>query len=112
MTSLATGSIVYYKTENPYFIVASMTMTSIIPYTIAFIAPINRTLFAVLDTHDYDLQKGQKSGQTVVARDTDFELDQLFIKWDLLHFGRTVLSFVALAVALYGSFSSKAISSK
>ncbi|KAG0299432.1 hypothetical protein BGZ98_010068 [Dissophora globulifera] len=90
LTSIVAGSSVYYKTENPYFLAAPLIMGSIVPYTLALIMPTNKILLGILD--------GAKS---------DAHLDELFVKWDLLHFGRTVMSMVALGLTLYGSFSSR-----
>ncbi|KAG0356693.1 hypothetical protein BGZ54_000648, partial [Gamsiella multidivaricata] len=95
LTSLVAGSSVYYKTENPYFLAGSLIMTSIVPYTFGLLMPINRTLIGILE--------GTRTGK----HSDDGNLDELFVKWDLLHFGRTIMSMVALGLTLYGTFSVK-----
>ncbi|KAF9109149.1 hypothetical protein BGX27_007943 [Mortierella sp. AM989] len=92
LTSLVSGVGVYNKTENPYFLAGSLIMASIIPYTFAVIMPVNNTLLSILD--------GKKSESRV---------EQLFVKWDLLHFGRTLMSTTALALVLYGGFGGQRV---
>ncbi|KAF9994128.1 hypothetical protein BGZ79_001144 [Entomortierella chlamydospora] len=88
MTSLVTGVSVYSRTENPYYLAGSLIMTSIIPYTLAFIMPVNNTLLSILD--------GKKS---------DGNIERLLTKWDQLHFGRTLMGVAAFGLVLYGELS-------
>ncbi|KAF9430655.1 hypothetical protein BGZ94_005276 [Podila epigama] len=91
--SFASALAIYYKTENPHHLIPSLLLTTVVPYTFAFIMPVNKTLLGILDGSG-------KTTQTV---------EELFNKWDLLHFGRTVLSSAAFVLALYGSYSGKTI---
>ncbi|KAF9356789.1 hypothetical protein BGX26_004748 [Mortierella sp. AD094] len=92
LTSLVAGVGVYNRTENPYFLAGPLIMTSILPYTLAFIMPVNNTLLSILD--------GKKSNGNV---------ERLLIKWDLLHFGRTLMGIAALGLVLYGGFSGQRV---
>lgn len=55
--------------------------------------PVNHELLSILDG------SGKKNNT----------VEQLLNKWDLLHFGRTVLSTTAFVLALYGAFSGKPV---
>ncbi|KAF9923325.1 hypothetical protein FBU30_006622 [Linnemannia zychae] len=87
--SLLTGLAVHYKTQNAFFLLGPLLMASIIPYTLLVIMPVNRTLLNILDSNE----KGK-------GKETN--LRELYIKWDLLHFARTVLSISAFGLTLYG----------
>ncbi|KAF9905493.1 hypothetical protein EC991_001602 [Linnemannia zychae] len=96
-TSILAGLPVYYKTQNAFFLIGPLVMASIIPFTLAFIMPVNHTLLDILEG-----KESSKMG-------SESNLSELYIKWDLLHFGRTVLSLGALGLTLYGSFSRHAL---
>ncbi|KAF9129844.1 hypothetical protein BGW39_003784 [Mortierella sp. 14UC] len=97
LTSVLAGLPVYYKTQNVFFLIGPLVMASIIPFTLAFIMPVNHRLLDILEGKRY----GKKGGEG--------NLSELYIKWDLLHFGRTVLSMGALGLTLYGSYSRHAL---
>ncbi|KAG0048366.1 hypothetical protein BGZ83_006671 [Gryganskiella cystojenkinii] len=98
LTSLVSGSAVYARTENPYFLIGPLIMTSIIPYTLWFIMPVNKVLLGILNGG----AGASKSKRGLAVTDS---VEELLVKWDLLHFGRTVLSTAALCITLYGSFN-------
>ncbi|KAI1301131.1 hypothetical protein EDD11_005803 [Mortierella claussenii] len=98
LTSLAAGSAVYYKTQNPYFLAGPLIMGTIIPYTMAIIGPLNNTLLGILEN---------KSSSADSKTTSDGNVGELINKWDVLHSARTVMSFVALGLTLYGGFFSK-----
>jgi hypothetical protein len=87
LISVLAGLPVYYKTQNAFFLSGPLIMASIIPFTFAFIMPVNRRLLGILEDH----KKGGESS-----------LSELYNKWDLLHFGRTVLGLSAFGLTLYG----------
>lgn len=97
MTSLVSGAVVYARTENPYFLIGPLIMTSIIPYTLLLIMPVNKTLLGILGGRG----GASKSKRELASTDS---VEELFVKWDLLHFGRTVLSTAAMCFTLYGVF--------
>ncbi|KAG0272803.1 hypothetical protein BGZ95_011410 [Linnemannia exigua] len=97
LTSVLAGLPVYHRTQNVFFLIGPLMMASIIPFTMAFIMPVNHTLLDILDGKG----DGKKGGAG--------NLSVLYNKWDLLHFGRTVLSLGALGLTLYGSFSRHAL---
>ncbi|KAF9353377.1 hypothetical protein BGX26_008865 [Mortierella sp. AD094] len=88
--SLASGSSMYYNTKNPYYLISSLVMTLIIPYTIGFISPVEKTLLGA-------------------SKKNNDQLRELHAKWDRLHFGRTLLSLSGLGLTLFGTFSSKSL---
>ncbi|KAG0255969.1 hypothetical protein BG011_004838 [Mortierella polycephala] len=92
LTSLIGGSTVYYKTENPYFLTGALLMVLNIPFTFAFIMPINKTLLNIQQSG-----KGEES------------INVLFGRWDILHFGRTLISSIALGLTVWGSYSGKSV---
>ncbi|KAF9177910.1 hypothetical protein BGZ51_008286 [Haplosporangium sp. Z 767] len=92
LTSLVAGSTVYYKTENPYFLTGALLMVLNVPFTFAFIMPINKTLL--------NIQQSGKGEENINA---------LFGRWDTLHFGRTLLSSIALGLTVWGSYSGKSV---
>ncbi|KAK3830725.1 MAG: hypothetical protein J3R72DRAFT_455569 [Linnemannia gamsii] len=97
LTSVLAGLPVYYKTQNAFFLIGPLVMASIIPFTLAFIMPVNHTLLNILDGKGH----GKKGGVG--------NLTELYNKWDLLHFGRTALSLGAFGLTLYGSYSRHAL---
>lgn len=91
--SLLSGAAVYYKTDNIQYLIPPFLLATVVPFTFAFILPVNRELLGILDG------TGKKNST----------VEQLFDKWDLLHFGRTVVSTTAFVLALYGAFSDKPV---
>ncbi|KAF9313104.1 hypothetical protein BG003_005609 [Podila horticola] len=91
-TSLLSGLGVYYKTDNIQYLIPPALLAIAVPFTYAFIMPVNHELLGILNGTG-------KKNHTV---------EQLLNKWDLLHFGRTVLSMTAFVLALYGTYSDKA----
>lgn len=80
------GSTLYYKTRNPYYLAGAAMMTLIVPYTATLLQPINTKLL--------DIRK--------FGRD-DPQVESMLIRWDALHFGRTILGFGAMTVTLYAA---------
>ncbi|KFH69423.1 hypothetical protein MVEG_04235 [Podila verticillata NRRL 6337] len=91
--SFLSGAAVYYKTDNIQYLIPPFLLAINVPFTFAFIMPVNRELFGILDG------TGKKNST----------VEQLLNKWDLLHFGRTVLGTTAFVLALYGAFSDKSV---
>lgn len=84
--SAMSGSALYYKTRNPYYLAGVAMMTLIGPYTRILLNPIDEKLL--------DIRKH--------GRD-DPQVESMLIRWDALHFGRTILSFGAMTVTLYAA---------
>ncbi|KAF9308480.1 hypothetical protein BG003_011045 [Podila horticola] len=82
------GSYIYYKTKNRFFLYSSLLMASIMPYTVAFFLPINKSLFAI-----------RTSGKD------DGTIEPKMIQWNKLQYGRTLLNVTSLLIALYGGLS-------
>ncbi|KAF8975830.1 hypothetical protein BGZ46_008798 [Entomortierella lignicola] len=91
VTSSITAATIYKKTENPYYLAGSLIMGSILPYTYAFIMPINWTLLDILD--------GKKTG----------DVEQLLLKWDMFHVARTIAGLTSLGLILYGELSGQRV---
>lgn len=112
ITSILAGLPVYYQTGNAFFLMGPLVMGAIIPFTLAFIMPVNHTLLGILDGTEGKAKttgKHGKNGHPSNHGKGEGDLKELYVKWDLLHFGRTVMSFVALGLTLYGSFSRNAL---
>ncbi|KAH7029978.1 hypothetical protein BKA57DRAFT_228312 [Linnemannia elongata] len=114
ITSLLAGLPVYYKTGNAFFLIGPLVMGAIIPFTLAFIMPVNHTLLGILDGTEGKAVKTSskqhgKNGHQSHHGKGEGDLKELYVKWDLLHFGRTVMSLVAFGLTLYGSFSRHAL---
>ncbi|KAF9549949.1 hypothetical protein EC957_002009 [Mortierella hygrophila] len=107
-TSLLAGLPVYYKAGNAFFLMGPLVMGAIIPFTMAFIMPVNRTLLGILDGTEAKTTTG-KNGPQISHGKGEGDLNELYVKWDLLHFGRTVMSLAAFGLTLYGSFSRHAL---
>jgi hypothetical protein len=105
--SLLAGLPVYSKTGNAFFLMGPLVMGAIIPYTLGLIMPVNHTLLDILDAGK-DSKGGKSKGHGNHGKG-EADVKELLIKWDLLHFGRTVMSLTALALTLYGSFSRHAL---
>ncbi|KAF9430158.1 hypothetical protein BGZ94_008098 [Podila epigama] len=84
--SVLSGSYIYYKTKNRFFLYSSVLMASIFPYTFTFFIPINRALFSM---HSTGLIDG-----TVHAK-----LD----RWNTFQYGRVLMNFTSLLISLYGA---------
>ncbi|KAF9089921.1 hypothetical protein BGX29_011795 [Mortierella sp. GBA35] len=108
LTSVLAGLPVYHKTQNAFFLIGPLVMASIVPFTLAFIMPVNHTLLDILDSHGGH-KEGGKAGSKKKGGKVEGTLSELYVKWDLLHFGRTVLSLGAFGLTLYGSFSRHAL---
>ncbi|KAF9337204.1 hypothetical protein BG006_005925 [Podila minutissima] len=90
--SLLSGFGVYYKTENIQHLIPPVLLATVVPFTFAFIMPINRELLDILNG------TGKKNST----------VEHLLNRWDMLHFGRTVLSIAAFVLALYDTYSDNA----
>ncbi|KAG0089297.1 hypothetical protein BGZ93_009933 [Podila epicladia] len=90
--SLLSGIGIYYKTENIQYLIPPVLLATVVPFTFAFIMPINRELLGILNGTS-------KKNNTV---------EHLLNRWDMLHLGRTALSITAFVLALYGTYSGKA----
>ncbi|KAG0348385.1 hypothetical protein BG005_011565 [Podila minutissima] len=90
--SLLSGFGVYYKTEDIQHLIPPVLLATVVPFTFAFIMPINRELLGILNG------TGKKNST----------VEHLLNRWDMLHFGRTVLSITAFVLALYDTYSDKA----
>ncbi|KAK3836633.1 MAG: hypothetical protein JOS17DRAFT_734770 [Linnemannia elongata] len=108
ITSILAGLPVYYNTGNAFFLMGPLVMGAIIPFTLAFIMPVNHTLLGILDGTEGKVKAG-KNGKNGHHGKGEGDLKELYVKWDLLHFGRTVMSLAALGLTLYGSFSRNAL---
>ncbi|KAF9332743.1 hypothetical protein BGZ91_011577 [Linnemannia elongata] len=80
------GLILFSKTANPYYLYSSILMISLIPYSRLLLLPINNKLLEI-----------RKRGGD------DRPVEELLIRWDALHFGRTVIGYGALVLMLYGA---------
>ncbi|KAF9104419.1 hypothetical protein BGX27_010109 [Mortierella sp. AM989] len=78
------ASILYFKTKDPYYLTGALLMASIVPYNKATVYPINKKLL--------DIRKHGKE---------DPKVEEMMARWDALHFGRTLISYAAMAVTLY-----------
>ncbi|KAG0035991.1 hypothetical protein BGZ82_004846 [Podila clonocystis] len=86
--SVLGGSYIYYKTKNRFFLYSSVLMASILPYTLAFFLPINKSLFAI-----------RSSGKD------DGTIETKMIQWNKLQYGRTLMNVTSLFIALYGGLN-------
>ncbi|KAG0266809.1 hypothetical protein BG011_000861 [Mortierella polycephala] len=88
--SIIGGYGLFYKTHNAAYLGGATMMALLIPYTYALLHPISDRLFEI-----------RKHGQ---GRDDGY-VEEMLIRWDMIHFGRTLLSYGALVVTLYGALS-------
>ncbi|KAF9353376.1 hypothetical protein BGX26_008864 [Mortierella sp. AD094] len=95
LSSFVSGAGVYFYTGNSYYLTSSLIMTSIVPYTLKCIMPVNNTLLGILNSNKGVGQDGQLEG--------------LFNEWNRLHSRRTLMSLIALGLTLYGTFASSAL---
>ncbi|KAF9361351.1 hypothetical protein BGX34_007200 [Mortierella sp. NVP85] len=86
------GSILYYRTRNPYYLAGAAMMASIVPYTLTLLHPINTKLLNIRN-HGLD----------------DPTVESMLVQWDTLHFGRTLMSLGALAVTVYAALRGQEI---
>lgn len=61
-------------------------MAVLVPYTTTLLYPLNNKLL--------DIRKTGRDDGTV---------EEMLIRWDAIHFGRTLLSYGAVVVTLYGA---------
>ncbi|KAG0372195.1 hypothetical protein BGX24_000582 [Mortierella sp. AD032] len=80
------GMFLFNKTANPYYLYSSILMASLVPYTMTLLYPINNKLLEI-----------RKHGGD------DRPVEEMLIRWDTIHFGRTVMSYSALLLTLYGA---------
>ncbi|KAF8925976.1 hypothetical protein EDD21DRAFT_241895 [Dissophora ornata] len=80
------GSILYYKTHDPFYLLGGMMMAIIVPYT--------KLLFDPMDNRLLDIRKHGKDDRGV---------EEMLMRWDTLHFGRTLLGYGATVVTLYAA---------
>ncbi|KAF9360405.1 hypothetical protein BGX26_009530 [Mortierella sp. AD094] len=109
-TSMKTVSIIgsvglFYKTKNPSYLYGALTMALIIPYTFFVIAPINKKLIAIRQSNTVD----GKSNSLKDNKSDDSNVEYLLSRWNLLHAGRTLLSYGALFVTIYGVISDRGV---
>ncbi|KAH7046383.1 hypothetical protein BKA57DRAFT_466369 [Linnemannia elongata] len=88
--SVLGGSYIYYKTKNRFFLYSSFIMASILPYTAAFLIPINGPLF--------ELNKVGRDDGTIVKK---------MAQWNRNQYGRVGLNALALFVSLFGALQVK-----
>lgn len=80
------GLFLFSKTTNLYYLYSSILMASLIPYSRILLLPINNKLLEI-----------RKHGGD------DRPVEEMLIRWDALHFGRTLISYAALVLTLYGA---------
>ncbi|KAG0273045.1 hypothetical protein BGZ95_011156 [Linnemannia exigua] len=80
------GMFLFYKTANPYYLYSAVLMASIAPYTFSLLYPINNKLLEI-----------RKHGGD------DRPVEEMLVRWDTIHFGRTVISYGAFFLTLYGA---------
>ncbi|KAF9909320.1 hypothetical protein EC991_008831 [Linnemannia zychae] len=80
------GAFLFYKTSNPYYLYSAVIMASIAPYTTTLLYPINNKLLEI-----------RKHGGD------DRPVEEMLIRWDAIHFGRTLLSYGAFVLTLYAA---------
>ncbi|KAF9119791.1 hypothetical protein BGW39_011909 [Mortierella sp. 14UC] len=85
-TSAMGGIFLFYKTANPYYLYSAVLMASIVPYTYTLLYPINNKLLAI-----------RKHGGD------DRPVEEMLVRWDAIHFGRTLISYGAFVLTLYGA---------
>ncbi|KAF9933827.1 hypothetical protein FBU30_004223 [Linnemannia zychae] len=81
------GTFLFYKTSNPCYIYSAALMFSLVPYTKILLYPINHKLLNI-----------RKHGHG-----EDRNVEEMLIRWDALHFGRTAIGYGALLLVLYGA---------
>ncbi|KAG0213567.1 hypothetical protein B0O80DRAFT_421024 [Mortierella sp. GBAus27b] len=86
--SAVSGSGLFYKTRNPYYLAGAAMMILNLPYTFTLMMPINNELL--------NIRKQGSGGDTS-------RVEPLLNSWETRHFGRTVLGFGALAVTLFAA---------
>ncbi|KAF9576704.1 hypothetical protein EC968_005477 [Mortierella alpina] len=86
------GTTLFYKTGNTCYLGGALMMGVIVPYTLVLLYPINDTLLGI-----------RKHGQ---GRN-DSSVEEMLIRWDMIHFGRTLLSYGAMVLTLYGALTGK-----
>ncbi|KAF9289490.1 hypothetical protein BGZ74_000717 [Mortierella antarctica] len=89
---IAKGKLSSLTTEDIQHLIPPVLLATVVPFTFAFIMPINRELLGILNG------TGKKNST----------VEHLLNRWDMLHFGRTVLSITAFVLALYDTYSDKA----
>ncbi|KAG0368352.1 hypothetical protein BGX24_002872 [Mortierella sp. AD032] len=90
--SVLGGSYIYYKTKNRFFLYSSLIMAAILPYTAAFLIPINGPLFEL-----------NKSGRD------DGTIGEKMKQWNRNQYGRLALNAAALFVSLFGVLHVKSV---
>ena len=86
------GTTLFYKTGNTCYLGGALMMAVILPYTRVLLYPINDSLLGI-----------RKHGQ---GRD-ESSVEEMLIRWDMIHFGRTLLSYGAMVLTLYGALTGK-----
>ncbi|KAG0328045.1 hypothetical protein BG004_002631 [Podila humilis] len=79
----------YYQTKNQYYLYGSLLMGTLVPYTLSLLYPINNKLLEI-----------RRSG-----KDSP-HVEEMLARWDAIAFGRTLISFGAMFVTLYGALRS------
>ncbi|KAG0088675.1 hypothetical protein BGZ93_002549 [Podila epicladia] len=85
ISSLGAAAL-YYQTRNQCYLIGSLMMVSLVPYTISLLYPINHKLLDI-----------RKSGKD------DPRVEEMLVRWDALAFGRTMASYGAMFITLYGA---------
>ncbi|KAI1299943.1 hypothetical protein EDD11_006345 [Mortierella claussenii] len=80
------ASALYYKTRNPYYLAGAAMMAVIVPYTTILLHPINNKLLDI-----------RKHGRNIS------QVEEMLIRWDAIHFGRSLLSYGAMLMTLYAA---------
>ncbi|CAO3567288.1 unnamed protein product [Mortierella alpina] len=105
LISVAGSTGLYYKTKNPSYLYAAVTMASLIPYNLLALVPINRKLFAIRESNTVN---GRSNSMKDSVSD-DSVAEALLSRWNLFQYGRTLLGFGALIAALYGVASDSSV---
>ncbi|KAI9241159.1 hypothetical protein MVEG_05646 [Podila verticillata NRRL 6337] len=85
------GAGLYYQTKNHCYLYGSLMMASLVPYTVSLLYPINHKLLDI-----------RKSGKD------DPHVEEMLVRWDAIAFGRTLISYGAMFITLYGALRASA----
>ncbi|KAF9175500.1 hypothetical protein BGX21_005513 [Mortierella sp. AD011] len=95
----------YHKTKNAAYLYGALTMALIIPYTLLAIAPLNKALVTIRQNNTVN----GKSNSLKDNKSNDSNVEGLLTRWNRLHAGRTLLSYGALFITIYGVISDRGV---
>ncbi|KAF9110750.1 hypothetical protein BGX27_005925 [Mortierella sp. AM989] len=101
-TSIIGCAGLYYKTKNLSYLYGAISMALILPYSYFAVAPIDKKLIAIRQSYS-------ANGKNEGLKDNDSTVDYLLNRWNLLHTGRTILSYSALFVTLYAVIGDRGV---